>query len=208
MPRFRVKQGARLPFNDGERAQIAEAGAIVELPVHVAQDIAVRWMLEPEDDEARAALLPPSMAIQVPEIARTGAAHERVAALSTTLAQQEAAVAETRKLLDAASRDQDAIVEKMKAAGADAAKMSEPGQRIGGVPVRIIEAGEGVEASVVHGAPTQLKPGDSGVIAAGSQLPQQPATAVTGPGVAAPPVPTVSDHKTAVAGSEADAARE
>jgi len=56
MPRYRVAVGQVLP-HDG---QVLEAGAIVELPAHVANDVEVAYRIVPVEEVATAAPLQPA----------------------------------------------------------------------------------------------------------------------------------------------------
>lgn len=182
MPKFKVRKGATLPYNDGERSHAYHEGEEVDLPAHVAADVANRWMLEPVDDAARFALMPEAPGLTADTIARTGAAHERVQALGDQLKRLDEQRESVNKMLSDATAEQEKLVAAMKEGGAAASK---PGESINGVPVRVLDSGDGsTTAGVVHGEPTKLTPGAGGIVQPGAseqqQAPQQAATRVGG----------------------------
>jgi ketosteroid isomerase-like protein len=182
MAKYRVKDGYTLPHN----GEILKAGTEVELPAHVANDVAVRWMLEPGDDEAKL-VLSQRPGTTVDQMALRGAAHERRASLEAQIKALDEQRDTLAKLLDAAKADEQKVVQQSQQQGGAVPT----GQMINGVPVTVLDHGQGgTTAGVVHGEATNLTPSPTGGgthivdVPAQPQAPAQPAS-----GAAVPPNP-------------------
>lgn len=95
MPRYQVKPGEVLPHNN----QVLEAGAIVELPRIVAEDMAVRAAIQEIDAAGKPVQSPLATAQRDFERFRS---HEQVTLLEREIADTEARLTELRTLLAAA----------------------------------------------------------------------------------------------------------
>lgn len=113
MPRYRVRDGEVLPIN----GQLVEAGACVELPRVVADDMANRHLVQ-EVDEAGQPVAP----VAVDDLERFRA-HERVGFLRERLATAQAGVAAIQAQLD---REEQALADAVKAAAPGRAAKTKP----------------------------------------------------------------------------------
>ena len=142
MAKYRIRKGATLPHN----GELLREGAEVELSDTVAQDIAVRWLLEPVDDAGKTALSMPYWSGTTTTDIK-GAPHERIPVLTREIQATERRLDELKRQLEQAkAEEQDAIRNVVEGRTV---------QSIGGVPITLLAEGQGgTTAHVAHGEPS------------------------------------------------------